>query len=255
MLWLKEWWYERIVQHSPITETEWQEAFQYLPLLTRLSENEKARLKRLTILFLHYKSLETVGEFELTTIMRLIIALQACLIILNLGLHWYNGWVSVIIYPGAFSRQSKEVDEYGVEHQDRATLSGESWLRGPVILSWDDVFHLGEVNGRNVVIHEFAHKLDMLNGRANGFPPLHQGMSIKQWTEVFSHAYADFKQRVEERDFIPIDQYAVESPGEFFAVLSEFFFENPVTIKQYYPKVYELLVMFYRQDPIASRLG
>ncbi len=250
--WLKEWWYERIIRRSTITDREWLEAFQHLPVLQRLSKEERTRLKRLAILFLYSKSLEGIGTLEVTPAMRVYIALQACLPILNLGLEWYDGWISVVIYPSAFSRQSKEIDEYGVVHQGRANLSGESWQRGPVILSWDDSLHRGDVDGRNVVIHEFAHKLDMLNGKANGFPPLHNGMSIQQWTDVFSRAYADFEMRMEQDDPIPIDCYAATSPGEFFAVFTELFFEKPIILKQFYPEVYALLVRFYRQDPLGT---
>lgn len=249
---LKEWWQERIVQRSPVTDAEWLKAFQGLPLLHRLSEQEKAKLRRLAILFLYYKSLEIVGEFKITTDMRLVIALQACLPILHLGLDWYDGWLSVVIYPGAFSRPSSEIDEYGVVHQGRANLSGESWQRGPVILSWDDSLHHGAIDGRNVIIHEFAHKLDMRNGRANGFPPLHTGISAEQWSEVFNRAYADFEMRLAQNNPIPIDHYAATSPAEFFAVFSELFFEKPALIWQYYPEVYELLARFYRQDPLIS---
>jgi hypothetical protein len=203
-------------------------------------------------LFLHYKSLETVGEFELTTAMQLIIALQACLPILNLGIDWYKGWVSVIIYPGGFSKSSIEIDEYGIEHKGKTHLSGESWQRGPVILSWDDALPHGENNSHNVVIHEFAHKLDMLNGAANGFPPLHKGMSIQQWTKVFNSAYIDFEQYLNQSTPRPIDPYAATSPAEFFAVFSEEFFMQPSILKQYYPDVYQLLGEFYRQDPLAE---
>lgn len=249
--WLKKWRNQRIIKHSLITEMEWQKAFRCLPLLHRLNESEKKKLKRLTVLFLHYKSLESVGELELTVTMRLIIALQACLPILNLGLDWYDGWKSVIIYPGTFSKQSTELDEYGVEHQGKEHLSGESWQRGPVILSWNNSLPDGEHIGSNVVIHEFAHKLDMLNGKANGFPPLHRSMSKTHWAKVFTQAYSDFELRVEEETLIPIDPYAATSPAEFFAVFSEVFFENPFILKQYYPDVYELLVAFYRQDPLV----
>lgn len=250
--WLKTWWQQRIVQHSTVTDAQWNKAFQSLPLLHRLTEQERAKLRKLSTLFLHYKSLESVGELEITTSMRLVIALQACLPILNLGLEWYDGWVSVVVYPGAFSRQSKELDEYGIEHLGRVNLSGESWQRGPVILSWHDIVHHGESDGNNVIIHEFAHKLDMRNGRANGFPPLHKGMSAQQWSEVFNKAYADFEARIQQHKSIPIDQYAATSAAEFFAVFTELFFEKPLIIKQYYPKIYELLVKFYHQDPIAS---
>lgn len=252
--WLREWRNNRIISHSQVTDNEWQEAFHHLPLLQRLSSDEKAKLKRLAILFLHSKSLEGIGELQITTEMRLFIALQACLPILNLGLNWYNGWISVVVYPGAFSRQSSEMDEYGVMHQGRANLSGESWQRGPVILSWNDIVHRGDIDGRNVVIHEFAHKLDMQNGRANGLPPLHKGMSVNQWAEVFSKAYADFQLRLEYHHPIPIDSYAATSAGEFFAVFSEMFFEKPAVIRQFYPEVYELLVRFYHQDPLDQAI-
>ncbi|HHF7374383.1 zinc-dependent peptidase [Legionella bozemanae] len=249
--WLKEWRYERIVRHSLVTDEEWIDAFQSLPLLHRLNEQEKIRLKRLAILFLYYKSLEGVGGLQITVAMQLNIALQACLPILNLGLDWYDGWVSVVVYPGAYSHENKVIDEFGIEHLERSHLSGESWQRGPVIISWDDALHHGGMNGRNVVIHEFAHKLDMQNGGANGFPPLHKGMSAQHWTEVFNRGYNDLVSRIQRDDSIPIDPYAITSPAEFFAVFSELFFEKPEIIRNYYSEIYDLLVTFYRQDPLG----
>jgi len=248
---LKQWWQQRIVKRSAITDGEWQQAFARLSLLARLSDPERAELKRLAILFLHYKSLEVVDQQQLPTTMQLAIALQACLLILNLGLDWYDGWVSVIIYPGAFSKQGTEIDEYGIVHQGSKNLSGESWQRGPVILSLDDSIHHEQQQGHNVVVHEFAHKLDMLNGRANGFPPLHKGMAVDQWAKVFTHAYADFNLRLQQSDPVPINDYAATSPAEFFAVMSEYFFESPAVLKQYYSDVYDLFVSFYRQNPFG----
>jgi len=163
--------------------------------------------------------MDGIGELQITTAMRLVIALQACLPILNLRLEWYDGWVSVVIYPGAFSRQSSVMDEYGVVHERRENLGGEAWQRGPVILSLDDTLHRGEIDGRNVVIHEFAHKLDMQNGRANGFPPLHKGMSAQRWSDVFSHAYADFNMHIQQGNPVPIDPYAATSVAEFLLCL------------------------------------
>ncbi|KTD36045.1 Protein MtfA [Legionella nautarum] len=251
--WLKEWHQNRIVRNSAISQAEWQAAIQPLTLLQRLNTQEIEKLKRLATLFLHYKSIEGIGELEITTNLRLNIALQACLLILNLGLDWYAGWISVIIYPGNFSYTQKEIDEYGIVHLSRANLSGESWLRGPVILSWDEVcLSQGENGGRNVVIHEFAHKLDMLNGHANGYPPLHKEMSTERWSEVFNQAYLDLEQRLEQNSPIPIDAYAATSPSEFFAVFSELFFKNPAILKDYYPEVFILLSQFYRQNPLIK---
>ncbi|KTC93139.1 MULTISPECIES: zinc-dependent peptidase [Legionella] len=252
--WLKEWHRNRIVQNSVISKTEWRDAIQSLTILQRLNTEEIEKLRRLATLFLHYKSIEGIGELEITTGLRLNIALQACLLILNLDLDWYAGWVSVIVYPGDFSYTQKEIDEYGIVHLSRANLSGESWQRGPVILSWDEVCLSQEENGgRNVVIHEFAHKLDMLNGSANGFPPLHKEMSAKRWSEVFNQAYLDLEMRLEQNFPTPIDAYAATSPSEFFAVFSELFFKNPFILNEYYPEVFTLLSQFYRQNPLIRQ--
>lgn len=247
--WLQKWWHQRIIRRSKIKNAEWSYAFSTINVLNRLTEQEQTKLKQLAILFLYYKALEGVGDIEINDTLRVTIALQACLPILNLGLNWFDGWVSVIVYPGAYSKESSEKDEYGIVHQGRAHLSGESWQRGPVILSWNDVVRHRTSEGNNLVIHEFAHKLDMLNGSANGHPPLHHGMSVQRWSEVFNRAYTDFNMRIQYDEYFPIDNYAATSPAEFFSVFSEYFFENPVLVMQYYPEVYQLLAQFYRQDP------
>jgi Mlc titration factor MtfA (ptsG expression regulator) len=171
--------------------------------------------------------------------------------ILHLGLDWYDGWVSVIIYPAQFAPERVYVDEYGIEHSGKSVLSGESWHKGPVILSWEDTEHSGAVDGYNVVIHEFAHKLDVLNGRANGFPPLHKEMSAEQWTRVMERAFKDFQHHAYSEVGLPINAYAASSPAEFFAVLSEVFFERPHILHLLYPQVYEQFSLFYRQNPLT----
>jgi hypothetical protein len=119
-----------------------------------------------------------------------------------------------------------------------------------VVLSWADVQGADIDDGVNVVIHEFAHKLDMRNGDANGFPPLHADMQRQAWAQAFSSAYQDFCARVDEGEDTRIDPYAGESPAEFFAVLSEAFFETPDVVCSEYPAVYAQLVQFYRQEPL-----
>jgi len=248
---LHRWREDRIVRRSPITEAEWQQAFDRLPLLERLAPEEKARLRRLAILFLHKKSLEGAGDLEVTTPLQLLIALQACLPILYLGLDWYDGWVSVVIHPAGFSPLRTETDEFGVVHRFKQSLSGESWQRGPVVLSASDAWQAGKIDGHNLIIHEFAHKLDMQNGVANGMPPLHRGMSAQQWSDSFSQAYADLQSRLEHGKSVAIDRYAATAPAEFFAVFSEVFFEQPAIINNHYPNVYQQLKHFYRQDPLS----
>ncbi len=209
-----------------------------------------ARLRALTGRFLAKKKVQGAGGFELSQAMRVLIALQACIPILNLGLDWYRGWVQVLVYPDEFLVRDDFRDDAGVVHHEAHSRIGESWSHGPVILSWKHAEEdaRGEVSG-NVVIHEFAHKLDLLNGEPNGMPPLHKDMDLPEWTRSFTAAYAGFCQRYDTGEPLPFDGYGTEDPGEFFAVLSEAFFVQPGLVLEVYPRVYEQLARFYRQDP------
>ncbi len=191
----------------------------------------------------------------LTQSMQLVIALQACLPILKLGLNCYDNWIAVIVYPSGFALKRIVRDEYGVEHTVQSSLAGEAWVRGPVVLAWDEAEHCGIIDGHNLVIHEFAHKLDMQNGEANGFPPLHAGMDVDAWTEAFSAGFEDFWQQCSTGKNIGIDCYGASSPAEFFAVLSEVFFERPEYMLHRYAAVYEQLKLYYRQDPLVRLSG
>ena len=241
----KAWRRRRILKQASIPEQVWDDAYEALPLLENLSSEDRERLRTLAILFLYEKAVEGVQGLVLTDRMRLIIALQGCLPILRLGLEWYSGWKSVLVYPYQFVTDRQQTDESGVVHRVRRHLSGESWLRGPVVVSWPDVASAGVIDGHNLVIHEFAHKLDMLNGRANGFPPLHRGMNAQTWSKVFTLAYEDLRQRIDRGDYLPIDPYGATEPAEFFAVLSEVYFETPQVIRQQYPDVFAQLHAFY----------
>ena len=180
------------------------------------------------------------------------IAAQACLLIMNLDLNYFRGWSEVIVYPDSFVIQREEYDDIGVVHETRRTLAGEAWGRGPVILSWSDARPGLRPYGSasNVVLHEFAHKLDMLNGVANGMPPLHNNMVRENWTASLSEAYEKLYHQLERHHHTAIDPYAAENPAEFFAVLTEVFFEQPGLLHNLYPQVYGQLSMFYRQDPL-----
>lgn len=250
---LWDWRRRRILKRSRISEHAWNEAFARLPVLRTLCDEDRGRLRELAVLFLHDKAIEGAYGLPVTDEMRVTVAVQACLPILNLGLDWYEGWVSIILYPAGFIPNHEYTDGAGVVHKARHALSGESWLRGPVILSWADVAPAETNTGHNVVIHEFAHKLDMLDGAANGLPPLHSSMSVKTWAETFSRAYADLQMRIDRGEETAIDPYGAKEPGEFFAVLSELFFEQPSVIEHTYPAVYRQLCEFYRQDPAARQ--
>jgi Mlc titration factor MtfA (ptsG expression regulator) len=251
---IRNWLDRRAIAQASITSPEWDAAFAALPLLDGLSRQEKRTLQELAILFLRDKSIEGAQGLVITQAMALIVALQACLPVLALGLESYSGWSTVIVYPGGFAPQRVVRDEDGVEHHTRDHLSGEAWQRGPVILAWDQTEYAGYADGCNLVIHEFAHKLDMQNGVANGFPPLHADMDRTSWTRAFSTGFDDFQQRCARGEDIGIDDYAASSPEEFFAVLSEIFFERPDLLRQHYADVFEQMKRYYRQDP-QSRLS
>src|SRR5687768_11077160 len=250
---LKGWHRRRILKNESVPDDIWQGALSRLKCLRGLSLAELERLREYVILFLHAKQISGAHGLIVTEEMHVLIAAQACILILNLDLDYYDGWVEIIIYPGEFIRDYEYVDEDGVVHLTSEPISGESWLGGPVILSWEDTVAADAGAGYNVVIHEFAHKLDMLNGDANGFPPLHPDMSRQAWSEALSKAYADFCRSVDANEVLEVDSYAAENPAEFFAVMSEAFFETPLSVKLYFPSVYEQLALFYRQDPAQRR--
>ena len=251
---IRTWRRRRIVDRHAPPATLWAEVLDSLPLMTGLSAPARDQLRELATLFMHKVQVVPAEGVMLSERDRWCLAAQACLPILNLGLDWYETCATLVVYPGSFVARHHYRDEAGVEHEDVSPLSGEAWDSGPVVLSWEDAHGAGELDGYNVVIHEFTHKLDMLNGAANGHPPLHADMPGRDWTRAFTTAFEDFTNRVEQ-DEAPdvLDIYAAESPAEFFAVASESFFELPHRLRALYPAVYQQLSLFYRQTP-ADRL-
>lgn len=251
----KNWRRRRFLQRHPIPQADWHAAIARLPVLGGLSAEELERLRLLAALFLHEKSLEPVQGLQLSDAMRLVLAAQATLPILHLGIEWYDGWRSVVLYPDEFVNRQEWTDENGLVHSRREIRSGEAWERGPVVLSWADVAASGNCEGYNAVIHELAHKLDYSNGAVDGCPALHRGMRVRDWRAAFEPAFADLCRRVERGEDTALDAYATESPEEFFAVMSEHFFETPRLLIGEYPRVYDQLRAFYRQDPAARLSG
>ena len=251
---LRNWRRRRVLARHAIEPALWRRVTRPLAFLAGLSEDERTRLESLTLLFLAEKELTAAAGFELSERVRLSIAVQACLPILNLGLDWYEGWVGVIVYPSDFRVNRNEVDADGVVHEWEDELVGEAFPGGPVVLSWDAVASSGaEDEPMNVVLHEFAHKLDEKSGEPDGVPPLHVDMSRREWVRTMESAYEDFCRRVERGETTLIDPYAAEHVAEFFAVASETFFESPNGLKKNYWALYDQFARFYRQDP-ARRL-
>jgi Mlc titration factor MtfA (ptsG expression regulator) len=233
----------------------WSQTTENLAVLQGLTAVEKAHLRELATLFLHEKNLVGANGHVVTDAMAVSIATQACLPILKLGLNCLSGWTDVIVYSGAFRVTEHSVDNAGVVHQQEKILSGECWSRGPIILSWADVEQDSQQShcGRNVVIHEIAHKLDALNGSSNGYPPLHYQMSVPEWTAALTAAYEGLIDRLEHNHYSYLNPYAASSPAEFFAVISEYFFCGPELLQEHFPDVYRQLQQYYRQDPLQRR--
>jgi MtfA peptidase len=251
---IKNWKQRRVLAQAAIPEALWREALESLPFLAIYTDAELTRLRDRAVLFLSQKSIVGARDFEVTPLMRVIIAIQASVLILNLDPRYYDGWESVVVYPDEFVTELEYEDEVGVVHRRHEPLAGEAMPRGPVVLSWPDVEASADWStaGMNLVIHEFAHKLDMRSGEANGCPPLPAEMPPRSWQKAMNAAFEHFRGRIEKGEDTAIDPYAGESPAEFFAVLSEVFFADPTLLLHEYPKIYELFSWFYKQDP-ASR--
>ena len=232
----RQWRRRRAAEKIEIADAQWQAAEYPLPFLDRLSDDERRRLRDLAREFIAAKEWTGAHGLVLTADMQLSIALQACLPVLKLGLDAYDGWVGIVVYPGDFVIPRQVMDEDGVVHEYDDPVLGEAWEGGPVLVSWFD-------------------KLDMGNGAVDGIPALPADMSRREWIAAFEPAYADFCRRVDAGEETAIDPYAAEHPAEFFAVLSEVFFEAPDLLRDEYPAVYAQLGRYYRQDPLASPDG
>jgi Mlc titration factor MtfA (ptsG expression regulator) len=235
-----------------LDEAAWQDVLA-LPVFAGLDAEERARLRKRALAILADKTFSGAGGAEVDAYMRTVIAVFAALPVLALGHTAYGDWREIVVYPGEFIHDAHETDEAGVVHHVRHVRAGEAMEGGPLVLSWDDVAASGGGEGYNVVIHEFAHKLDMRNGHADGLPLLHAGMLVQDWSAAFTAAYEDFCRRVDAGEATDIDSYAAESPAEFFAVLSEYFFEWPQAVHRLYPAVYDQLRRYYRQDPLQRQ--
>lgn len=254
---LRAWRRRRTLARSPYTTEHWAVVRERLAILDGLSNDELQRLFERAVLFLHAKHVTSLPGVELSQEDRLSLAALAELPLLHLAdLNWYQGFHEILLYPDDFVSPQRHRDASGVEHEWDGEHSGEAWLQGPVILAWPGVQASGGWDAYNLVIHELAHKLDMLNGDANGLPPLHRSMRIEDWASAMQQAYDAMNATLDaEPDAqTAIDPYAAENPAEFFAVTSEYFFSAPDLLHEAFPAVYSQLAAFYRQDPLQRLL-
>jgi Mlc titration factor MtfA (ptsG expression regulator) len=224
-----------------------------LPYYRLLSRNEQTELRKLIRVFLAEKKFEGCGGLEMTDEIRVTIAAQACILLLNRKHDYYAGLRSVLVYPSSYQAPSQFVDPVGVVHEGDQGRLGEAWLRGAVILSWDDV-RRGSADfqdGHNVTLHEFAHQLDQEDGIFDGAPVLAKGSHYRSWARVLLKEYKALGKAAERGQETLIDQYGATNPAEFFAVITEAFFERPKALKEKHPELYEELRKFFHQDPLA----
>jgi Mlc titration factor MtfA (ptsG expression regulator) len=263
---------EAAVQRRAIPDALWKRTLVRYPFLQRKDEADRQELRRLTSLFLDRKEFSTAGGLRLTDAMAVAISAQACLPVLRLGLDRYDGFVGIVVHPDAVVAKREVVDEDGVLHAYDEVLAGEAMEGGPVMLSWPDVRQGGRLstststgpdkgaevggdNGRgyNVVIHEFAHVLDMAHGGANGMPALPADLPRALWSGTMDQELHSLRARVEAGHDTVLDPYGAAGPEEFFAVASEAFFVTPAGMQTEHPALYGLFCRYYRQDPVQDR--
>jgi Mlc titration factor MtfA (ptsG expression regulator) len=231
----------------------WQEYLRNnVPMYPLLSEAEKATLRDDLRIFVAEKNWEGCGGLAMTDEIKVTIAAQACLLLLHIDHDSFARVHSILVYPSGFRSPEGWTGPDGVVHTDIGML-GEAWHHGPVILAWDDVL-AGSRNlrdGRNVVLHEFAHQLDYLDGLADGTPLLRNREEYRKWHEVMSAEYARLVEESEHGRPKVLDAYGATNPAEFFAVATECFFEKPVQMKSRHPQLYDVLRDYFCQDPVS----
>jgi Mlc titration factor MtfA (ptsG expression regulator) len=220
----------------------------YLPL----SSAEQSRVHDYVRIFVAEKNWEGCGGQEMTDEVRVTIAGLVAIFMLGFPDEYFDHVLSILVYPNAYLAPGKTVTESGVILEGESARLGEAWYRGPVILSWSDVLAGArqERHGRNVVFHEFAHQLDMLNGRVtDGTPPMESAEQLQRWNHVMAESYKHLVDACRNGDETLFDCYGATNLSEFFAVATEYFFERPLPFRERRPQLYEVLLDFYRQDP------
>lgn len=229
----------------------------WLPYLSRnivhyryLSEAEQARLRDDLRIFIAEKHWEGCGGLAITDEIKVTIAAQAMLLVLGLEHNYFDRVLSILVYPRGYRARDDEDGELTAEHSDRL---GEAHYRGPVLLSWEDVVSEARhpERGHNLVYHEFAHQLDMLDGVVNGTPPLSTREQSQRWGEVMTREYENLVRASAHGRATLLDQYGTTNEAEFFAVTTECFFDKPTQLARRHPQLYDLLREYYRQDPAA----
>jgi Mlc titration factor MtfA (ptsG expression regulator) len=221
-------------------------------LYTTLTDAEGAKLRDLLRVFAAERNWEGCGGLTVTDEMKVTVAAQACLLVLNIDHDYFGRVPSILVYPSGYRSPAERHGPDGTVNPDPGRL-GEAWYRGPVILAWDSVLGGGKDahDGQNVVLHEFAHQLDFLDGYADGTPPLSSREEYRRWHDVMTAEYDRLVRESAQGRARVLDAYGATNPAEFFAVATEAFFEKALPLRQRHPALYEVLRGYYRQDTAA----
>ena len=249
MSFLKNWKRKRISQ-KPFPAPWLKIIEQNVPLYTKLPIDDQKELQRHTLIFISEKLFEGCGGLKITDQIKLTIASQACILLLHRQTDYYPSLASILVYPHSYLAPITKYDPDGIVDEGLDVLSGESWHRGSVVLSWDDVISAPDDihDATNVVLHEFAHQLDS-NTEGDSSPILHNRSAYTEWARVLQADYDKLRQDIDRHHPTFLDEYAAENLAEFFAVATEYFFEKPKELKSHHPQLYHQLNLLYQQDP------
>jgi Mlc titration factor MtfA (ptsG expression regulator) len=223
-----------------------------VPLYRRLPAADRDELHGLMQIFLGEKGFEGCAGLELTDEMRLVVTSQACVLLLHRETDVFPRLASILLYPETYvAPRSHEED--GLVTEGEEELAGESWAEGALVLSWSDILEDLESpqEGYNVILHEFAHQLDDETGEADGTPVMPDHRLAAEWAEVMQREFEQLRDDLQAGRPIFLDDYGASSPAEFFACVTELFFELPRDLREEHPGLYDLLARYYRQDPVA----
>ncbi len=234
---------------------QWDPHFAALPFYLQLDAKRRDAIRDITRVLVTEKNWEGCGGLSITEEMQVTIAAGAALLLLGLEHEYYRHVDSILVYPTTIMARHRQAGPGGLVREGKQAVIGLAHYRGPIVLAWDSARHGGEnwEDGRNVILHEFAHKLDMLDHFADGTPPIHEREQYDAWVQIMTREYELLVKKTEKGRRTLMDKYGATNPAEFFAVATECFFEKGRAMKRKHPELYELLKTYYRQDPAGWR--
>lgn len=240
------------IKQQPFNKAWQQIIYQRMPYFKQMPVKLQQQLQQHIQVFIVEKEFVGCNGVDITDEIKVTIAAQACLLLLNRKTNYYPKLNTILVYPSTFVKKEIAQSADGIQYTRQVALSGESWGVGKIVLSWQDSVHGAKLphDGHNVVIHEFAHQLDQESGQANGAPLLDKSQSYQPWSEIFSTQFALLRKQAATGKPSIFDYYGATEPAEFFAVVSEVFFEKPVQFSHQHPDLYQQLKDYYKVDPM-----